>query len=259
MSLFGRGGRQRNKAADAVGVLAVLLAVGGAVALGTGLNAQDPAPPQVPAAVDASAQDEGTDPADPGTTSAEKPARTAGKDRDVAKPADQRGAGDQARDGAQPAIQQLDYSRPVSLRIPKIGVTSELVDLGLDESGAMETPEPEELAGWFTPSPPPGIAGSTVIAGHVTWNQQPTVFFRLGELRVGDRVEVRREDGINTVFEVTRLGTFPKDSLPTKDIFDHPAQSELRLITCGGRYDDVNNRYLSNVIVWAKIVDVVGA
>ncbi len=250
MWFLGRGGRQRNKAADAVGALAVLLAVGGAVALGTGLNAQSPAPPQVPAAVDASTQGESAPV--PGPAAAEESTPPAAEQK--------RRAADRAdRREAQPAVEQLDYSRPVSIRIPRIGVTSELVDLGLDEAGVMETPEPEELAGWFTPSPPPGIAGSTVIAGHVTWNQQPTVFFRLGELRPGDRVEVRREDGVNTIFEVTRLGTFPKDGFPTKDVFDQPGQSELRLITCGGRYDTVNNRYLSNVIVWARIVDVVEA
>jgi sortase (surface protein transpeptidase) len=248
MSVTGGGGRRR--AADVVGVLAVLLAVIGAIALVVGLRAQHPAPPQVPAAVDASSPT-------PGST-AGGPAGTADRTADKHGPSHPAGpAGTQH--AAQPGVQELGYSPPVNLRIPAIGVDSRLVDLGLDETGAMETPEPVEIAGWFAPSPPPGVPGSTILVGHVTWNQVPTVFFRLADLRPGDRVDVRRADGVRTVFEVTRLGTFPKDGFPTAQVFDHPRRSELRLITCGGRYDATNHRYLSNVIVWARIVDVVGA
>jgi hypothetical protein len=65
---------------------------------------------------------------------------------------------------------------------------------------------------------------------------------------------VEREDRVNTIFKVTRIGSFPKDGFPTDAVYSQPAGSELRLITCGGEYDEASNRYLSNVIVWAKIV-----
>lgn len=156
------------------------------------------------------------------------------------------------------AVEELDYSAPVHISIPEIGVSSSLLELGLDSEGVMETPQPPHVdrAGWFRPSPPPGVPGATVIAGHVTWNEKPVVFFELSELRPGDTVKVRRADGISTVFEVTRTGSFPKDGFPTDAVYNQPDRSELRLITCGGEYDEANNRYLSNVIVWARIVDV---
>jgi LPXTG-site transpeptidase (sortase) family protein len=147
----------------------------------------------------------------------------------------------------------------VRIEIPRIDVSSSLVDLGLDSQGVMETPEPVDKAGWFTPSPPPGVPGATVIAGHVTWNQEPSVFFELGDLRRGDRIKVERADGVLTTFEVTRIGSFPKESFPTKAVYTQPKRSELRLITCGGEYDEAQNRYLDNVIVWATIVDVAPA
>lgn len=242
----GGGGGERRRAADVVGVLAVLLALVGAVALVVGLRAQQPAPPQVPAAQDASTEASG------------EPRDSAAPDRSGGAASDRRRDRAPATEPeAEAAAEQLGYSRPVDLRIPAIGVDSRLVDLGIDESGAMDTPEPEQFAGWFTPSPPPGIPGSTVIAGHVSWDEQPSVFFRLGDLRRGDRVEVRRADGVRTVFAVTRLGTFPKDEFPREQVFDQPAQSELRLITCGGEFDAAGGRHLSNVIVWARMVDVV--
>ena len=154
MSVSGGGG-QRRRAADVVGALAVLLTVIGAVALFLGLRAQDPAPPQVPAAVDSSSQSSSPS---PGSSDEGSPAGREDKD----KQQKQKREKPQPEPAAEPAVEQLDYSRPVTIRIPKIGVTSDLVDLGLDEAGAMETPEPVTQAGWFTPSPPPGIAGSTV-------------------------------------------------------------------------------------------------
>ena len=47
----------------------------------------------------------------------------------------------------------LPESHPVSVSIPRIGVRSKLVDLGLDADGAMEVPRDPALAGWFSRAP----------------------------------------------------------------------------------------------------------
>jgi Sortase domain len=201
------------------------LAISGVVVLGVALGSQDPAPRQPPSAAD---HRPGTDPAN--TTPHRAGPRIVPEDSG------------------------MDYSRPTRLSIPSLDVTSDLEDLGLDDRGVMETPIDPSRAGWFTPSPPPGVPGVSVIAGHVTWDQEPAVFFRLGELRRGDRVDVARADGSTATFEVRRIGTFPKRSFPTDAVYgrvDHPS---LRLITCGGRYDDQTNSYRANLIVWATLV-----
>src|SRR4051795_7078698 len=87
----------------------------------------------------------------------------------------------------------LPESDPLSVAIPRIGVRSRLVELGLDHDGAMEVPQDPSLAGWFTPSAAPGELGPAVIAGHVTWDRAPAVFSRLGDLRRGDQVTVKRK------------------------------------------------------------------
>ena len=225
------GGRRARLVATLV---AVVLAVSGAAAVAVGLSQQQPAPPAPP------------------TASSGDPARHTTS----------RAAQDRPSRAHRPTSREvnslpvLDYSAPQRLRIPEIGVDSTLVDLGLDDEGAMETPEPVEYAGWFTPSPPPGVGGVTVLAGHVTWDQQPTVFFRLGELRAGDKVSVTRDDGVSVDYEVTRIGSFPKDEFPSRAVYSEPHGSELRLITCGGRYDESAHRYLANVVVWARAVAV---
>ena len=150
----------------------------------------------------------------------------------------------------------LPAAEPVSLRIPGIGVATDLVDLGVDAGGEMEVPADPDQAGWYTVAPAPGALGPALIAGHVTWNRDPAVFFRLGELRRGDRVAVGRADGRTAVFEVRRVVRFPKSGFPTRTVYGPTDHAALRLITCGGRYDPGGAGYDDNVVVFATLVAV---
>jgi sortase (surface protein transpeptidase) len=150
----------------------------------------------------------------------------------------------------------LPESDPVTVSIPRIGVRSRLVELGLDEDGAMEVPRDPGRAGWFTRSAAPGALGPAVLAGHVTWDRAPAVFSRLGRLRRGDQVFVLRDDGRTAVFTVDRVARFSKTRFPSKEVYGTIDHAGLRLITCGGTYDTVRHRYLDNVVVFARLTDV---
>jgi hypothetical protein len=69
-------------------------------------------------------------------------------------------------------------------------------------------------------------------------------------------VEVRREDGTTAVFSVRTVRRFAKAQFPTQAVFGAVDHSALRLITCGGLYDDSTNRYLDNVVAFAELVVV---
>jgi LPXTG-site transpeptidase (sortase) family protein len=140
------------------------------------------------------------------------------------------------------------------LSIPKIGVRSRLVKLGLDDDGVMETPAPP-VAGWFTGGASPGALGPAVIAGHVTWNG-PAIFHRLDALRRGDQVLVTRTDGRTAVFRVTRVARFAKSRFPSETVYGAIDHAGLRLITCDGTYDDAENSYQDNLIVFARLDSV---
>jgi sortase (surface protein transpeptidase) len=150
----------------------------------------------------------------------------------------------------------LPESDPVAVAIPRIGVRSRLVELGLDEGGALEVPRDPGRAGWFTRSAAPGALGPAVLAGHVTWNRAPAVFSRLGRLRRGDRVSVLRDDGRTAVFTVDRVARYSKSRFPSDEVYGAIDHAGLRLITCGGTYDTVHHRYLDNVVVFAHLTSV---
>jgi hypothetical protein len=151
----------------------------------------------------------------------------------------------------------LPESDPVAVSIPRIGVRSPLDDLGLNTDGTMKVPPPAR-AGWFSGGAAPGALGPAVITGHVTWDGAPAAFYRLGTMRRGDQVTVTREDGRTAVFTVTRVARFSKSQFPSRAVYGAIDHAGLRLITCGGAYDAARNRYLDNVVVFARLTAVRG-
>jgi sortase (surface protein transpeptidase) len=142
---------------------------------------------------------------------------------------------------------------PVSLTIPLIGVSTKLITLGLASDGSLQVPPLSDtaVAGWYTGSPRPGAIGSAIIVGHVDTVHGPAVFDRLGQLRKGDQVYVRRADGTLVKFLVAAVQTYPKDQFPTQTVYGPTPDAELRLITCGGTFDRATGHYVSNIVVYA--------
>jgi sortase (surface protein transpeptidase) len=100
----------------------------------------------------------------------------------------------------------------------------------------------------------PGDAGPAVIVGHVDSRDGPAVFFRLGELRPGDRIEVGQQGGGGRSFVVERVERQPKEALPAGHIWNRTREPVLRLITCGGSFDRSTGHYRDNIIVFAETI-----
>jgi LPXTG-site transpeptidase (sortase) family protein len=141
---------------------------------------------------------------------------------------------------------------PTRLRVSRIGVDASLVSLGLDKAGKLEAPKVYDKAGWFRGGPSPGDVGPAVLAGHVDSKAGPAVFYRLHELKVGDKIEVWRGKDTMT-FTVTGVTKHPKDKFPTAAVYSPTPGPELRLVTCGGDFDRLRNSYRDNVVVFAVV------
>ncbi|MFH8570423.1 class F sortase [Streptomyces sp. NPDC017993] len=171
--------------------------------------------------------------------------------------------GDGAQDGAQDgapdgdsgagAAADLPKSVPERLSIPSLQVSSTLETLGQGKNGVMETPRDPDKAGWYRPGPTPGSQGPAVIAGHVSWNGAPSVFEKLSTMKTGDTIEVARQDGKTAKFTVDRVAQYPKNKFPTVEVYKNLDHAGLRLITCGGEYDEGKHYYPDNVVVFASL------
>jgi sortase (surface protein transpeptidase) len=148
----------------------------------------------------------------------------------------------------------MKSSRPVSLTIPALGVKAPIEPLGVDSHQKLEVPSDPAAAGWYREGSAPGAAGAAVLAGHVTWKQEPAVFFDIGDLRPGKRVHLRRADGRTAVFAITEIEQYPKDEFPTARVYRPVNRPEQRLITCGGHYDADRDSYSANVVAYGTLV-----
>jgi LPXTG-site transpeptidase (sortase) family protein len=149
----------------------------------------------------------------------------------------------------------LRSSTPVRLEIPKIGLSTALMPLGLNPDHSLEVPplSRAQEAGWYRFGPTPGAKGAAVIAGHVDTTRGPAVFFRLGKLRPGDVVRVEREDGRTATFRVDSVEAVPKSAFPTRKVYGSVGYPGLRLITCGGSFDREAGHYTNNIIVYGHL------
>lgn len=148
----------------------------------------------------------------------------------------------------------MPSARPVAIRIPALEVDAPVERLGVDANQELEVPSDPGAAGWYRESSAPGAAGASVIAGHVTWKQEPAVFFDLGALRPGQRVHLLRADGSLAIFAITQIEQYGKDQFPTARVYRPVDRPVLRLITCGGEYDADADSYSANVVAYGTLV-----
>lgn len=150
----------------------------------------------------------------------------------------------------------LARSAPTSIEIPRIGVDATIMSLGTNPDGTVQVPplEKADQAGWYEPGASPGETGNAVIVGHVdSAVLGPAVFFDLGALTPGDTVTVRRADGVPATFTVDSVKSYPKTAFPTELVYGPSDRPSLRVVTCGGQFDQAAKSYPDNIVVFATL------
>jgi sortase (surface protein transpeptidase) len=153
-----------------------------------------------------------------------------------------------------PQLRRRHEPRPVRISIPAIGVSAPVIPLGQNPDHTVAVPTSFSDAGWFKPGPKPGEAGAALIVGHVDSKSGPGVFYHLPALEHGDRILIRLADQRTLRFVVTSSRDVSKHSFPTQLVFAPTRRPTLRLVTCGGRFDESTGHYLDNYIVFAWLV-----
>ncbi|MET7865655.1 class F sortase [Micromonospora taraxaci] len=150
----------------------------------------------------------------------------------------------------------LARSAPTTIEIPRIGVAATIMSLGTNPDGTVQVPplEQADKAGWYEPGASPGETGNAVIVGHVdSAVLGPAVFFDLGALVKGDTITVRRTDGVPATFTVDSVTSYPKTAFPTELVYGPSDRPSLRVVTCGGQFDEVAKSYPDNIVVFATL------
>lgn len=166
---------------------------------------------------------------------------------------------------------------PLTIRIPDINVAGSFVDTdkccGLNQDATIQVPElaDQKLAGWYLASPLPGDKadttseiGPSIILGHINGDSQPGIFSKLVTVKAGinHHIFVDRSDGKTADFQITLVQKVPKSEFPTLSVYGRTPDSEIRLISCGGRLDPQYNsgpahhRYIDQIIVYGKLLSL---
>lgn len=143
--------------------------------------------------------------------------------------------------------------RPVRIEVPSIGAFAAIDPLGLNRDGSLAVPKDFRRAGYYTGRALPGEIGPAVIVAHVGSRSGPAVFARLSEIRPGAEVLITRADGSRIVFVVDRLERHPKNAFPTQAVYGPTPDATLRLITCGGTFDESTGHHRDNYIAFAHL------
>ncbi|WP_278314693.1 class F sortase [Lolliginicoccus levis] len=150
--------------------------------------------------------------------------------------------------------EQRDTAPPARISIPAIGIDMPLARTGLNPDNTLTVPEFGDIS-WYDKGATPGEPGPAGILGHVDSRSGPDVFYRLNELRPGDTVTITTTDGEALVFTITGIEQHAKALFPTEEVWLPTPESELRLITCGGEFDEGAESYRDNIIVFAELTN----
>jgi hypothetical protein len=140
---------------------------------------------------------------------------------------------------------------PARVSIPQIGVDAVVAQVHQLADGTIDVPRTWEDVGWYADGPRPGEPGPAVLLGHVDSRSGPAVFARLDELHRGSAVQVTGADRRVRQFVVERVERFPKTAFPRDEVYLPTLRREVRLVTCGGRFDRATGHYVDNVIAFA--------
>nr|MBA2449568.1 class F sortase [Chloroflexota bacterium] len=131
----------------------------------------------------------------------------------------------------------------------------DVVGLGVEPDGTLESPTTGGVIGWYVPSARPGQVGNMVASGHLDWDKQPAVFWRLKELRAGDRIAVVDEEGGRHEYEVEWVRQVDPANAPLHELLGRTTQRWLTLITCGGAFNPLTRDYAERTVVRARLVE----
>jgi LPXTG-site transpeptidase (sortase) family protein len=147
---------------------------------------------------------------------------------------------------------------PVAIKIESAQVESEVEQVDI-VNGVMENPSTPYIVAWYRGTGKLGEQNNVVMSGHLDWYDVPIgVFYYLGDLKEGDKIEVTGADDRTYTYAVEWVRTYDVASLDQNAIDEIVGKTDsevLTLITCAGTFDSGKGEYDTRFVVRAKRED----
>lgn len=142
---------------------------------------------------------------------------------------------------------------PSNLRVAAIGAVAPVVPTTVDDKGGLGIPDDPRQVGWWSGGAAPGSPyGTVLLAGHVDSAQEGLgSLVDLSRTPIGATVRVSGPAGASQAYRVVARRSYPKATLPWRELFRQDVPARLLLVTCGGEFDRRTGHYERNVVVFA--------
>lgn len=142
------------------------------------------------------------------------------------------------------------------LKIPKLGVDSRVLQVGVKADGSVAAPNNVYDTAWYNGSAKPGQAGATLIDGHVSSWTSRGVFYGIKNLVTGDTIQVQKGDNSTLTYKVVKTQVYDAANVDMRAAMQPvtAGKSGLNLITCTGQVKKGTSEFNQRVIVFAEQV-----
>jgi len=146
---------------------------------------------------------------------------------------------------------------PRYIDITKLSVHARVLSMGVQNSGALATPNNVFDAGWYNASAQPGQSGAVLIDGHISSWSTHGVFYGLNKLIAGDAITITRGDGRTFTYKVVKIQLSAAASVDMGSLLVSQDTSKpgLNLITCSGDVIPGTNEFDKRLVVYAVMVE----
>lgn len=155
----------------------------------------------------------------------------------------------------QPALRPI-YGSPKRIIIDSLDLKIDVISIGVDFDGYIETPKDWNVAGWYKNSAGPSETGNMLIDGHYDDNYgRPAAFWKLKNLKSGDKVSIL--DSYGRFYDYTVVNSYYvdiNDPARLKVLESSGNIPALTLITCGGVWNVAKHTYNERLVVSAELV-----
>ena len=153
----------------------------------------------------------------------------------------------------------VSEDRPRYLTVEKLGIyNARILPMGINNDGALATPNNIFDVGWYESSGRPGWGGTMVIDGHNGGPNVYGVFKSLPVLEAGDIIKVERGDGAIFNYSVVENVEVALDEadmyMATAMRSPETGRESVTLISCTGEWSQEKYTYLSRQFVRAVLV-----
>jgi len=145
-------------------------------------------------------------------------------------------------------------SLPRYLIIPTLGVDTPILQVGLNDQGAIDTPDNVFETAWYDASAKPGQLGAMLIDGHISSWTSPGVFYAIDTLQPGDDIMVQSGNGAIFTYEVVRTQIYNASDVDMASALApvNPIKPGLNLISCTGSVITGTSQFNERIIVFAQ-------